>query len=162
MQELFLENKMEKEIIFLVVLDDSEEMFRALRYAARRSSRNNGRVALLYTFDTLEFSHWKAVEDIAEAESRDDAESKIKEYENFILEFTNKKPKKFIMKGDRVECIINFLSDNKFISNFVLASSNSGSDSLISAFTGKQMSKIKVPLTIIPSNLSEEEIDKLS
>ena len=153
---------MEKEIIFLVVLDDSQEMFRALRYAARRSSRNNGRVALLYTFETLEFSHWKAVEDIAEAESRDDAESKIKEYENFILEFTNKKPKKFIMKGDRVECIINFLSDNKFISNFVLASSNSGSDSLISAFTGKQMSKIKVPLTIIPSNLSEEEIDKLS
>ena len=84
---------MEKEIIFLVVLDDSQEMFRALRYAARRSSRNNGRVALLYTFETLEFSHWKAVEDIAEAESRDDAESKIKEYENFILEFTNKKPK---------------------------------------------------------------------
>ena len=134
----------EKELTFLVVLDDSKEIFNALRYAAQRSARTNGRVALLYTFETLEFSHWKAVEDIAEAESRDDAESKIKEYENFILEFTNKKPKKFIMKGDRVECIINFLSDNKFISNFVLASSNSGSDSLISAFTGKQMSKIKV------------------
>ena len=150
------------ELTFLVILDETPEMFNALRYAAQRSARNDGRVAILYTFDTLEFSHWKAVEDIAEAESRDDAESKIKEYENFILEFTNKKPKKFIMKGDRVECIINFLSDNKFISNFVLASSNSGSDSLISAFTGKQMSKIKVPLTIIPSNLSEEEIDKLS
>ena len=24
-------------------------------------ARNNGRVAILYTFDTLEFSHWKAV-----------------------------------------------------------------------------------------------------
>ena len=153
---------MDKELVFLVVLDDSDEVSNALRYASQRSSINNGRVALLYTFETLEFSHWKAVEDIAEAESREDAESKIKEYENFILEFTDKKPKKFIMKGDRVECIINFLSDNKFISNFVLASSNSGSDSLISAFTGKQMSKIKVPLTIIPSNLSEEEIDKLS
>ena len=65
------------------------------------------------------------------------------------------------MKGDRVECIINFLSDNEFISNFVLASSDSGTDTLISAFTGKQRSKIKVPLTIIPSKLTEEEIDKL-
>jgi len=162
LQELFLENKMEKEIIFLVVLDDSQEMFRALRYAARRSSRNNGRVALLYTFDTLEFSHWKAVEDIAEVESREKAEEKIAEYENFVMSFTEKKPKKFIMKGDRVECIIKFLEANNFISNFVLASSNSGTDSLISAFTGKQRSKLKVPLTIIPSNLKEEEIDKLS
>ena len=145
MQELFLENKMEKEIIFLVVLDDSQEMFRALRYAARRSSRNNGRVALLYTFETLEFSHWKAVEDIAEVESREKAEEKIVEYENFVMTFTEKKPKKFIMKGDRVECIIKFLEANNFISNFVLAASekSSPSDSLISSFTGKNRSKIK-------------------
>ncbi len=164
MQELFLENKMEKEIIFLVVLDDSQEMFRALRYAARRSSRNNGRVALLYTFETLEFSHWKAVEDIAEVESREKAEEKIVEYENFVMKFTEKKPKKFIMKGDRAECIIKFLEANNFISNFVLAASekSSPSDSLISSFTGKNRSKIKVPLTILPSSLSEEEIDKLS
>ena len=164
MQELFLENKMEKEIIFLVVLDDSQEMFKALRYAASRSSRNNGRVALLYTFETLEFSHWKAVEDIAEVESREKAEEKIVEYENFVMTFTEKKPKKFIMKGDRVECIIKFLEANNFISNFVLAASekSSPSDSLISSFTGKNRSKIKVPLTILPSSLSEEEIDKLS
>ena len=155
---------MEKEIVFLVVLDDSEEMFRALRYAARRSSRNNGRVALLYTFDTLEFSHWKAVEDIAEVESREKAEEKIAEYENFVLTFTDKRPKKFIMKGDRVECIIKFLEANRFISNFVLAASmgSSSADPLIASFTGKSRSKIKVPLTILPSSLSEEEIDNLS
>ena len=155
---------MEKELTFLVILDDSEEMFKALRYAAQRTSRNNGRVALLYTFDTLDFSHWKAVEDIAEAESRGEAEAKIKKYENYLLEFTSKRPKKYIMKGDRIECIIDFLNSNKFITNFVLSASSeiSGSGELISAFTGKQRSKIKVPLTIIPSHLEEEEIDNLS
>tara|TARA_B100000686_G_C16788116_1_gene976656 strand:- start:2754 stop:3227 length:474 start_codon:yes stop_codon:yes gene_type:complete len=155
---------LEKELIFLVVLDDSEEMFDAMRYAAQRCSRTNGRVALLYTFDKLEFSHWKAVEDIAEVESREQAESKIKEYENFVLQFTSKKPKKFIMKGDRIECIIKFLDANKFISNFVLASSSdkTSSDPLISAFTAKHRLKLKVPLTIIPANLTEEEIDNLS
>ena len=65
----------EKELTFLVVLDDSKEIFNALRYAAQRSARTNGRVALLYTFETLEFSHWKAVEDIAEREPREEAES---------------------------------------------------------------------------------------
>ena len=155
---------MEKEITFLVVIDESPEMYKALRYAAQRSSRSDGRVALLYTFDTLEFSHWKAVEDIAEVESREKAESKIKDVQSFLLEFTQKKPKKFIMKGDRIECIINFLKENKFISNLVLASSSekSGSDPLINAFTGKFRLNLSVPLTIIPQNLSEEEIDKLS
>lgn len=155
---------MDKELVFLVVLDDSSEIMNALRYAAQRSAINNGRVALLYTFETLEFSHWKAVEDIAEVESRKEAESKIKEFENFVLKFTTKNPKKYIMKGNRIECIINFLNANKFITNFVLAASakESGSDYLISAFTGKQRSKISVPMTIIPPNLSEEEIDKLS
>jgi len=154
----------EKELTFLVVLDDSEEIFNALRYAAKRSARTNGRVALLYTFETLEFSHWKAVEDIAEIELREEAESKIKEYENYVNNFTNKKPKKFIMKGDRIECIINFLNANKFISNFILASSpsKSGGDPLINAFTIKQSTKIKVPITIIPPTLTEEEIDNLS
>ena len=155
---------MTKELTFLVILDDTLEMYNALRYAAQRSARSNGRVAILYTFDTLEFSHWKAVEDIAEAESREEAESKIKEYENYILKFTDKKPKKFIMKGDRVECIIKFLDANKFISNFVLASSpgKTGADPLINTFAIKHSSKIKVPITIIPPTLTEEEIDNLS
>ena len=155
---------MEKELTFLVIVDESPEMFKALRYAALRSLRNDGRVALLYTFDKLEFSHWKAVEDIAEVESREKAELQIKDIESFLSKFTSKKPKKFIMKGDRIECITNFLKENKFISNLVLASTSekSGSDPLINAFTGKFRSSLRVPLTIIPQNLSEEEIDKLS
>ena len=84
---------MDKELVFLVVLDNSDEVLNALRYASQRSSINNGRVALLYTFETLEFSHWKAVEDIAEVESRKEAESKIKEYENIILDGKNKAKK---------------------------------------------------------------------
>ena len=154
----------EKEYNFLVILDDSEEMFKALKYAALRSNRTGGRVILLYKFETLDFSHWKAVEDIAEVESRDYAKLKIKDYENYLMRYTDKEPKKYIMKGDRIECIIDFLSSNKFISNFVLSASpsSSGPGQLITAFTGKYRSKIKVPLTIIPSHLSEEEIDNLS
>ena len=53
-------------------------------------------MALLYTFETLEFSHWKAVEDIAEVESRKEAESKIKEYENFVINLLKKNPKNIL------------------------------------------------------------------
>ncbi len=154
---------MQKELTFLVIIDDSKEMLNALRYAILRASRVNGSVALLATFDSLDFSHWKAVENIAEEEFRKEAESKMEEFERLILEKCSKKPKKFIMKGDRITCIQEFLKSNRFISNLILASSGekSGPGPLISGFTGKYMSSLHVPLTIIPGNLSEEEIDNL-
>ena len=154
---------MEKELTFLVVLDDSKEIFNALRYAARRTARTNGRVALLYTFETLQFSHWKAVEDIAEEEFREEAEKKMLEFQKIVSSISKKEPRKYIMKGDRATCILELINSKEFISNLILASSSSsrGPGPLITEFTGKYRSKLKVPLTIIPANLSEEEIDNL-
>ena len=90
-------------------------------------------------------------------------EHKIKELEDFVFELSLKKPLKYIMKGDRIDCIINFLDENKFVSNLILAASasSSGPGPLISEFTGKSRLRLKVPLTIIPSNLTEEQIDNL-
>ena len=152
-----------KKLSFLVIIDESSEMNNALRYASRRASRVNGNVVLLATFESLDFSHWKAVENIAEEESREKAEKKLLKHESVVTSICNTKPKKYIMKGDRVMCILDFLESNRFISNFVLASSkdNAGPGPLISAFTGKYRSKLNVPLTIIPANLSEEEFDNL-
>ncbi len=154
---------MNKELNFLVIMDETKEMHNAMRYAALRASRVDGFVVLLATFDSLDFSHWKAVENIADKESRKTAESKMLEFESFILKISKKRPKKYIMKGDRIMCILDFLESNKFISNLILASSDekSGPGPLIQGFTGKYRSNLKVPLTIIPSNLTKEEIDNL-
>ena len=154
---------MDKKLNFLVIIDDSVEMFQALRYASIRSRRSNGNVVILYTFNNLEFSHWKSVENIAELELKEEAEHKIKELEDFVFELSLKKPLKYIMKGDRIDCILNFLDENKFVSNLILAASasSSGPGPLISEFTGKSRLRLKVPLTIIPSNLTEEQIDNL-
>ncbi len=44
--------------VFLVVVDDTEEMRVALRYACRRAAHTHGRVALLYVVESSEFQHW--------------------------------------------------------------------------------------------------------
>ena len=46
---------MKKELNFLVILDESDEMFDALRYASLRAARVSGKVVLLYTFDKIDF-----------------------------------------------------------------------------------------------------------
>ncbi|HAJ19919.1 MAG TPA: universal stress protein, partial [Rhodospirillaceae bacterium] len=47
--------------VFLVVVDDSEEMQVAMRFACLRAKNTGGRVALLYVQEPAEFHHWLGV-----------------------------------------------------------------------------------------------------
>ena len=64
----------EKERVFLVVVDESEEMQNALHYACRRARNTQGRVALLYVIEPAEFQHWLGVERVMQDEARQHAE----------------------------------------------------------------------------------------
>ena len=55
---------------FLVVVDETEEMRNALRYACRRAQHTSGRVALLYVVEPGEFQHWLGVGRVMEEEAR--------------------------------------------------------------------------------------------
>ena len=56
--------------IFLVVVDETEEMRNALRFACRRAQHSQGRVALLYVIEPVEFQHWLGVGRVMEEEAR--------------------------------------------------------------------------------------------
>ena len=60
--------------VFLVVVDETEEMKVALRFACQRARRTGGRVALLYVIEPAEFQHWMAVEDLMREEARSEGE----------------------------------------------------------------------------------------
>ena len=60
--------------IFLCVVDSSEEMRIALRFASRRSNHTGGRVALLYVIEPADFQHWMSVEEKMREERREEAE----------------------------------------------------------------------------------------
>ncbi len=104
------------ERVFLVVVDESPEMRKALRYACRRAKRTGGRVALLYVMDPPEGQQWGGVVDLIS------------------------------------------------ISVLVLgsASSSEGPGPLVTAFSGKLGSQLRIPLTIVPGVLTEAEIDAIS
>src|SRR5712692_3485396 len=60
--------------VFLVVVDESEELQTALHYAARRAAHTGGRIALLYVIEPSELQHWISIENLAREESREEAE----------------------------------------------------------------------------------------
>ena len=66
--------------VFLVVVDETEEMELALRFACGRAANTGGRVALLHVLEPNDFQNWMAVGDLMRHESRAEAEKLLQRY----------------------------------------------------------------------------------
>ena len=152
------------ERVFLVVVDRTEEMRVALRFAARRAHNTGGRVALLYVIQRSDFGHWMAVDDLIEEDARAEAEELLQKLSEQVVEHTGKMPVVHIRAGEARDELLALIDEEPGISILVLASSPGpkGPGPLISALTGKFSSKLHIPLTIVPGTLTDEEVDALT
>lgn len=145
---------------FLVVVDDSEEMQVALHFASRRAMRTGGRVALLYVQQPAEFQHWMAVGDLMREEAREEAEGLMQKLSAEVREWSGHYPVVHMREGSMREELETLLEEESGISVLVLAASTetSGPGPLISYLVGKGSGKLRVPVTIVPGSLTDEEI----
>ncbi|MDA0703238.1 MAG: universal stress protein [Proteobacteria bacterium] len=150
--------------MFLVVVDESEELHVALRFACRRAQRTGGRVALLYVMEPSDFAHWMAVKKVMEEEQRTAAEERLQSLSTMVMDWTGEMPVLFIREGSRRDELLSLMDEEPSISILVLGAARTpgGPGPLISALTGKYSEQLHVPLTIVPGTLSEEEIDALT
>lgn len=150
--------------IFLVVVDDTEEMKVALRFACGRARHTGGRVALLYVLEPNDFQHWMAVGDLMRQEARSEAEKLLQRHAAHVQEWAGSMPVLFLREGTRHESLMSLIEEEPSISILVLGASTGqgGPGPLVSALTGKLMGKLRVPITVVPGNLSEQEIDSIS
>jgi len=150
--------------VFLVVVDDSEEMGVALRFACRRAGNTGGRVALLFVVEPTDFQHWMAVGDLMREEARNEGEQLLQRLAARVNELTGTLPVLYVREGSRREELLKLIDEEPSISILVLGASidKRGPGPLIEALTGKFVGKLRVPVTIVPGNLDEEDIDSIS
>lgn len=151
------------ERIFLVVVDDSQEMRNALRYACRRAQRTAGRVALLYVIEPLEFQHWLGVGRMMEAEARTSAEQRMQGLAAEVFAQTGTMPVVHIREGKRADEVVRLLTEDPTVSTLVLGTAVGANPGPIVSYVLSGFGrKIRVPLTLIPGELTVEEIDALT
>ncbi|MFI4999285.1 MAG: universal stress protein [Reyranellales bacterium] len=150
--------------VFLVVVDESPEMRNALRYACRRAKRTGGRVAMLYVMEPPEGQQWGAVVDLMRQEARQQAEEVVARHAETAATLTGHPPTIHIREGKSREELTKLITEDRTISVLVLGGSSSteGPGPLVTAFTGKSASQLRIPLTIVPGALTEAEIDAIS
>ena len=146
---------------FLVVIDKTPECRVALRFATRRAQHTGGRVTLMCAATPPDFQQWRGVEEIMRDEAHAEAEAMLFEAAKIVNELGGITPELVIPYGVTTECLLALLKADKDISILVLASGTGkeGPGPLVSMFgTAVQ----GIPVTIVPGNFTDQQIDALA
>jgi len=148
---------------YLVVMDESQEARAALRFAARRAARTGGTVEILALIPQQEFVQWGGVQAAMEEEAKLRAEAMVLQASGAIVEEAGIRPAITVKQGDPVKAVSDMLKERDNIVALVLGAAAEGSPGpLISHFAGAAAGALPCPLTIVPGNLGDEALDRLS
>ncbi len=149
---------------FLCVVDESEELGAALRFACRRAVNTNGRVALLYVMQPAEFQHWMAIGERMREEAREEAEELLQVVASVVEKRTGQLPVCYIREGKVREEVVKLIEEERDVSLLILgaATGTDGPGPLVTYLVEKMAGKLRVPVTIVPGSLSDEQVDAIS
>ena len=152
---------------FLVVVDDSPEFEGALRYASRRARSTGGHVVMLRVIPpAASDAHWAGVREEIERQTRAEAEATLNNWAAEAAERSGSTPILLIERGEPKASIRKVVGEDQDIKILVLAAGEGGRGPgpLVAAvvkqgaaFTGR-----KLPVTIVPGDLTEKDIEDLA
>ena len=150
---------------FLVVVDNSEEMRAALRFACKRARNTDGQVALLHVIEPPEFQHFAIVGQRMADEARQEAEELMQSLAAEVNRCSGHLPTLYIRQGQKADQLVQLVKEEPGISILVLAAGPKQDDPgplVASLSSGKLQSRIRIPVTIVPGTLTDDEIDALA
>lgn len=152
---------------FLVVADDTAEFVVSLKYACRRARSTGGHVAILRVIEPAVFEHWSGVRDEIERQQREEAEAELQQWGELVQAETGYPPEFLIENADSTRAgLKRVLTEDDDIKILVLAAAagRGGPGALVAAIgkDGVRWGGRKVPVTIVPGDLTDEEIAELA
>lgn len=148
---------------FLAIIDETPECERAVLYAARRAASTHGGLIVLFVIAPGDFQHWLGVEQVMREEAHERAEQVISKYATLAREKCGVEAETVIREGNGTEQIHALIEEDQDIAILVLAASaaKEGPGPLVSSIAGREAA-FPIPVTVVPANLTDEDIESLS
>ncbi|HSP23964.1 MAG TPA: universal stress protein [Saliniramus sp.] len=149
---------------FLVIVDDTVECERAVRFAARRVARLGAKMILLAVSQPPDGFEWLGVGDVMREEAEDEAQALLEVASEKAREAAGVQPELAVRVGVKNDEILKLIEEDEDISFLVLAAgtASEGPGPLVTSLAGKAASTYPVPVVIVPGGLTDEEIDALA
>ena len=148
---------------FLVVLDDTRECLNAMRYAAMRAAMTGGGVQILSVIRSEEINQWLGVREIMREEARERIQAHFEVFAKWMRDRQGVDPTLVIREGEPYDQVLAQIAENREIGVLVLGAGadKSGPGPLVTRIT-KAAAQMRVPITIVPGNLSKEELESVT
>lgn len=147
--------------VYLVIMDETEEARKALRFASRRAAASGGKVHILALVQPQNFNAFGGVQATIEQEARDRAEAVASGAAGNLFTESGQMPTIAVRVGEGQAVIKDYLSDHEEVAALVLAAGESSPGPLVSHFSANA-GKLPCPLYIIPGVFTMDDIDRLS
>lgn len=147
--------------VYLVIMDETEEARKALRFASRRAAATGGTVHILALVQPQNFNAFGGVQATIEKEARDRAEAIAHSAAGNLFTQSGQMPKIAVRVGEGQAVIKEYLADNEEIAALVLAADEGAPGPLVQHFSANA-SGLPCPLYIIPGTFSMEDVDRLA
>ncbi len=149
---------------FLVIVDDTPECRVALRFASARARNTGGGVMMLRVIAPAEFEHWASVRNLMREEAREEAESLLQGLASEVNSWAGVLPEIAIREGRPRDEILKLLEEDPGVRILVLGASSEGDDPgpLVSDLAGRHAGNMRVPVTVVPGNMTREQIDEVT
>ena len=149
---------------FMVVVDETPECDRAIRFAARRVARTGASLVMLAVAEPPESFELFGVGDAMRAEAEAEAQGRLEDAAARARAAAGVEPEQVLRAGDTAEAIATLIAEDEDVSFLVLAAAmgKEGPGPLVSTIAGKAAGTFPVPIVIVPGGLSDEEIDALA
>ena len=150
--------------LFLVVVDSTDEMRVALRFACGRAKNTGGRVALLFVMEPVDFQHWMAVGEKMREERREEAERTLEDLASDVNDITESMPVLYVREGKTVDELEKLIQEEPNIRILILGAGTSkkGPGPLVASLAGKSSGQFAIPITVVPGNLTLGQVDALT
>ena len=148
--------------IYLVIVDDSPESARAMRFAARRALRTGAAVHILALVPRAEIVPFGSVQATMEAEACDRAEALAQEAACTLSGDTGLHATIAVKSGDGPQAVRQYLRDHPEVSALVIGAAAGPNPGPLASHFAAQAGNLPCVLMIVPGGADEARIDAVS
>ena len=148
---------------YLVVIDDSPEARVALRFAARRAAKTQGRIEVLGIVEPQDFVQFGGVQAAIEEEQKLRIEGVVSAGIGDILDESGVEAKIIVQQGEPVRAVRDYIGPRDEIAALVLGAAPNGNPGpLVANFCGNDAGRLPCPVMLIPGSLTDDRLEQLS
>ena len=148
--------------VYLVIMDETEEAVRALRFASRRAMKTGGAVHILALVPRESFNAFGAVQATIEEEAYNRAEMVASSAAGSIFAESGKMPVISVRTGDAQSVIRDYLADHPEVAALVLGTAKEGGPGPLVSHFSAHAGALPCLLFLVPGGMTDEDLDRLS